>query len=70
MLTIFRYVTVRMNIINSHYDKVALYDQTVKNLHKCQYETVTLTHQAPVTGSASFPLIMNNGNRMENTHPL
>jgi hypothetical protein len=33
-------------------------------------ENFTLTHHAPVTGSASFPLIMNNGNRMENTHPL
>ena len=33
-------------------------------------ENFTPTHHVPVTGSASFPLIMNSGNRMENTHPL
>lgn len=29
-----------------------------------------MTHQTPVTGSASFPLIMKSGNEIENTQPL
>lgn len=31
---------------------------------------VNLTYHAPVSGDASLPLIMNRGNRIENTHPL
>jgi len=65
------YVLITTDFTSSPYIKVSLYKSIVKTWAiSIMLENVTLTHQAPVTGSASFPLIMNNGNRMENTHPL
>jgi hypothetical protein len=64
------HVLVRMDFINSHYIKTALLRLLKTSAISSMKENDTLTHQAPVTGSASFPLNMNNGNRMENTHPL